>query len=127
MLFGSTTRRFGTISIFPSIPIATYTSAATGSLTRTICTLYDLPKKHLVEARTPIAALSTADTCVAVMLDHLPAPPLGDLAQGGDLVIDGLLIGRYADVNCGALLHNSPQMLSAPYHLGCTKNKCFMY
>ena len=26
--------------------------------------------EHLVEAWTPIAALSTADTCVAVMLDH---------------------------------------------------------
>src|SRR5215469_15530449 len=70
--------------------------------------------EHLVEARTLIAALGTADTRVAVLLDHLPAPPLGDLAQGDDLVLDGLLIGRYADVNCGALLHDSPPMRSAP-------------
>jgi hypothetical protein len=32
-----------------------------------------------------------------------------DLAQGGDLVFDGLLIGRHADVNCGALLHEGPR------------------
>jgi hypothetical protein len=32
-----------------------------------------------------------------------------DLAQGGDLILDGLLIGRYADVNCGALLHDGPR------------------
>ena len=76
--------------------------------------------EHLVEAWTPVAALSTADTRVAVLLDHLPAPPLGDLAQGGDLVLDGLLVGRYADVNCGALLHNSPQCcqhrITSVYH-----------
>src|SRR5262249_14195220 len=65
--------------------------------------------EHLIEAWTPVAALSTADTRVAVLLDHLPAPPFGDLAQGGDLVLDGLLVGRYADVNCGALLHDSPR------------------
>jgi len=46
------------------------------------------------------------------MLDHLPAPPLGDLTQGGDLVLDGLLIGRYADVNCGAPLQNAPNAVS---------------
>jgi hypothetical protein len=30
------------------------------------------------------------------------------------LVIDGLLVGGYADVNCGALLHDGPPMLSGP-------------
>ena len=70
--------------------------------------------KHLVEAWTPIAALCAAYTRVAVLLDHLPTPPFGDLAQGGDLVLDGLLVGRYADVNSGALMHDSPQCCQQP-------------
>jgi hypothetical protein len=53
-----------------------------------------------------------------ILLDNLPAPPLGDLAQGGDLVLDRLLVGRYADVNCGTLLHDSPPMLSASCRKG---------
>ena len=65
--------------------------------------------EHLVEAWTPIAALGTTDASVVILLDHLPTSPLGDLAQGGDLVVDGLLVGRYADVNCGALLHDGPR------------------
>src|SRR6516165_4215317 len=73
--------------------------------------------KHLVETWTSIAALRAADTGVVILLDHLPAPPFGDLAQGGDLVLNGLLVGRYADVNSGALLHHSHPMLSAPYHI----------
>jgi len=32
------------------------------------------------------------------------------------LVLDGLLVGRYADVNCGALLHNSPHVVSTVSH-----------
>src|SRR6516164_5513517 len=72
--------------------------------------------EHLVEAWTPVTALGTTDASVVILLDHLPTSPLGDLAQGGDLVIDGLLVGGYADVNCGALLHDGPPMLSGPYH-----------
>jgi hypothetical protein len=37
--------------------------------------------EHLIEAWTAIAALSPADTGVVVLLDNLPAPPLGDLAR----------------------------------------------
>jgi hypothetical protein len=37
------------------------------------------------------------------------------------LVLDGLFVGRYADVNSGALLHYSPPMSSGPYHLGVLK------
>jgi hypothetical protein len=35
--------------------------------------------------------------------------------KAGDLVLDGLLVGRYADVNCGALLHDSPRLLSSKH------------
>src|SRR6516164_6884500 len=49
--------------------------------------------KHLVEVWTPIAALCAADTGIAVLIDDDPAPPFGDLAQGDDLVLDGLLVG----------------------------------
>src|SRR6516225_4358743 len=73
--------------------------------------------EHLVEAWTPVTALGTTDASVVILLDHLPTSPLGDLAQGGDLVIDGLLVGGYADVNCGALLHDGPPMSSGPYHI----------
>ena len=82
--------------------------------------------EHLVEAWTPVAALGTADTCVAVLLDHLPAPPFGDLAQGCDLVIDGLLVGRYADVNCGALLYGSPPIAVNIVSQLCTESTCFL-
>src|SRR6516225_1871271 len=70
--------------------------------------------EHLVEAWTPIAALCAANACITVLLDDVPAPPFGDLAQGGDLVLDGLLVGRYADVNSGALMHDSPQCCQQP-------------
>ena len=70
--------------------------------------------KHLVETWTSIAALRAADTGVVILLDHLPAPPFGDLAQGGDLVLNGLLVGRYADINSGALMHDSPQCCQQP-------------
>jgi hypothetical protein len=70
----------------------------------------------MVEAWTPVAALGTADTRVAVLLDHLPAPPLGDLAQRRNLIVDRLLVSGNSDVNCGALLHDSPPMQSASYH-----------
>jgi hypothetical protein len=39
--------------------------------------------EHLGEARTPIAAFGTADTGIVILLDDVPAPVLGDLAQGG--------------------------------------------
>ena len=56
-----------------------------------------------------VRALGTTDASVVILLDHLPTSPLGDLAEGGDLVVDGLLVGGYADVNCGALLHDGPR------------------
>src|SRR5262249_46592436 len=71
--------------------------------------------EHLVEAWTPIAALRAADASIVILLDHLPAAPLGDLPQNGDLVLDGLLVGGNPNVNCGALLHDSPRMLSGSY------------
>src|SRR5215471_16161719 len=49
--------------------------------------------EHLVEAWTSVAALGAADTRIAVLLDDVPATPFGDLAQGGDLVLDRLLVG----------------------------------
>jgi len=49
--------------------------------------------EHLVEAWTLIAALCAANACITVLLDDVPAPPFGDLAQGGDLVLDRLLVG----------------------------------
>ena len=33
----------------------------------------------------------------------------GDVRQYSNLVLDGLLVGRYADVNHGALLHDYPK------------------
>src|SRR5262249_61278294 len=77
--------------------------------------------KHRVRAGPPPVALATTEASGLILLAHFPAPPLGDLAQGGDLVIDGLLVGGYADVNCGALLHDGPPMLSGPYHINVLK------
>ena len=34
--------------------------------------------EHLVDARTLVAALGTADTGIVILLDYLPAPPVGD-------------------------------------------------
>jgi hypothetical protein len=51
--------------------------APSGSEEPSWCALLE----HLVEARTPIAALGTADASIAVLLDDLPAPSLGYLAQ----------------------------------------------
>jgi hypothetical protein len=42
------------------------------------------------------------------------------------LVLDGLLISRYADVDCGSLVHDSPQCRQHRI-TSCTKNNCFMY
>jgi len=67
-----------------------------------------------------------ADTRVAVLLDHLPAPPLGDLSQGGNLVIDGLLISRYPHVDRGALLHDSPPIAVSIVSQLCTESTCFL-
>jgi len=48
-----------------------------------------------------------------------------DLTQNGDLVLGGLLIGRYADVNRGALLHDSPDAVSTVSY-PCTNIICLL-
>ena len=62
--------------------------------------------EHLVEARAPVTALGTADTGIVILRDDLPAPPFGDLPQGGDLVLDGLLVGGNPDID-GSALHGT--------------------
>jgi hypothetical protein len=49
--------------------------------------------KHLVEARTVIAALRAANPGITILPDDLPSPALCDLAQSRDLVLNRLFIG----------------------------------
>ena len=68
-------------------------------------------------AWTSIAAFCAADTGITILSDYFPAPSLGDLPQGSDLVLDGLLVGGNPDVDGSALLHDGPRMLSASHHM----------
>ena len=51
----------------------------------------------------------------ASFLDHVPAPPLGDLAQLPKLIFDSLLVGRYPNVDCGSFLHFSFRYAQGSY------------
>ena len=54
--------------------------------------------EHRVEPRALVSALGAADAGIRVDMDHGPSPPLGDLAELADLVVDGLLVGGDAHV-----------------------------
>src|SRR6516162_6016136 len=48
------------------------------------------------------------------------------MSQGGNLVIDGLLISRYPHVDRGALLHDSPPIAVSIVSQLCTESTCFL-
>ena len=61
--------------------------------------------EHLVQTGPDIAAFTPAYPGVAVLVDDFPAAALGDLAQFPDLIVDGLLVGAYTNVDCCPFLH----------------------
>jgi len=64
--------------------------------------------RSFIEAWTPIAAFTTRYARVAVMLDHLPASTLGNLAQRLHLIV-GLLVGGDANVDRCPLCRFAPR------------------
>jgi hypothetical protein len=82
--------------------------------------------EHLIEAGTIIAALTARYASVAVLLDNFPATTLSDLAKLPDLIFDGLLVGRYPDVDCGPFPHDAPHCLCGAYRLHYTKIPWFL-
>src|SRR5258706_6381399 len=59
--------------------------------------------EHLIQARTILAALGTADPCILICLDNFPSAPLSDVPKLLELVLDGLVIGADTDIDRGAL------------------------
>src|SRR5688572_14154125 len=55
--------------------------------------------EHLVKARALLAILGARYAGIAVDFDYFPAPPLCDLAQLPNLIVDGLVIGAYSHVD----------------------------
>src|SRR5262249_14140575 len=61
--------------------------------------------EHPIKAGSLIATFSATDASIVVLLDNLPAAALCNLAELAQLIFNGLLVGRYADVNCCPFLH----------------------
>src|SRR3981081_4859716 len=55
--------------------------------------------QHCIETRPLVSALRTADACVLVDLDDLPARALGDALQLAALVVSVLLRRRYPKID----------------------------
>ena len=62
--------------------------------------------EHPVQAWSVSPSLAAADAGVVVNLDHLPPAALYDLAQLQFLVLHGLLVGRYPQIERGAACHS---------------------
>src|SRR6267154_6317377 len=55
--------------------------------------------QHLVDPWSFLAALCAANASIMIALDNLPPSTLCDGSQFSHLIVDGLLVGRYSNVD----------------------------